>query len=247
MIVRVINPTVTAQWNDETQSTYEEAAHPGTEISVVSLDWGTASIESYRDESLAVPDILNKVVQAEQEGMDAVIIDCMSDPGLYPARELVRIPVVGPAEASMHLGAILGHRFSVLTVFDSDIPAVEDLANRYGLATKLASVRAFNIPVLELHEDLGATIQSLAELSDTTLKADGAHVLILGCTGLAGLAPRIQEILAERGWVIPVLDPPSVAVNLAESLVNMSLIQSKRSYDYPPSKKVIWPVEAAIA
>lgn len=246
MNIRVINPTITAEWDEETQSTYQNAAHSGTEISVVSLTWGTASIESYRDEALAVPDILDKVVQAERDGMHAVIIDCMSDPGLFPARELVRIPVVGPAEASMHLGAILGYRFSVLTVFDSDIPAVEDLAARYGLATKLASARAFNIPVLDLHNNLDATVHNLVDLSHTTLEEDGAHVLILGCTGLAGLAPQIQAILAQRGWDVPVLDPPSVAVNLAESLVQMSLTQSKRTYEVPPSKKVVWPVEAAM-
>jgi allantoin racemase len=246
MIIRVINPTITARWDEETQATYTNAAQSGTEIRVVSLAWGTASIESFRDEALVVPDILDKVVQSEREGMDAVIIDCMSDPGLYPARELVRIPVVGPCEASMHMGAILGHRFSVLTVFDSDIPAVEDLATRYGLATKLASVRAFNIPVLELHNNLDSTVQTLVDLSNTILKEDGAHVLIPGCTGLAGLAPRIQAKLAEHGWDVPVLDPPSVAVNLAESMVHMSLTQSKRTYEYPPSKKVVWPVEAAI-
>jgi allantoin racemase len=245
MIIRIINPTITAHWNEETQYTYEKAAYPGTEINVVSLDWGTASIESLRDEALAVPDILYKVLKAEQDGMDAVIIDCMSDPGLYPARELVRIPVVGPAEASMHLGAILGHRFSVLTVFDSDIPAVEDLVTRYGLANKLASVRAFNIPVLELHKDLEATVQNLVDLSEITLREDGAHVIILGCTGLAGLAPRIQSILADRDFDVPVIDPPSVAIKLAESLVYMSLFQSKRTYEYPPSKKTLWPVESA--
>ena len=67
MKIRVINPTITARWNAETKTGYQEAARPGVEMSVVSLNWGTASIESYRDEALAVPDILNKVVQAEKD------------------------------------------------------------------------------------------------------------------------------------------------------------------------------------
>ena len=175
MIIRVINPTISSQWNGDTQTAYETAAHPESEISVVSLTWGTASIESYRDEFLAVPDILNKVVEAEQDGSDAVIIDCMSDPGLFPARELVRIPVVGPAQASMHLAAVLGHRFSFLTVFEPDIPAVEDLASRYGLGGKLASARPFNIPVLDLHKDLEATVQVLVDLSSRGLEGDVAE------------------------------------------------------------------------
>ncbi|MBM4465510.1 MAG: hydrogenase expression protein HupH [Chloroflexi bacterium] len=244
MHIRIINPTITTRWAEDTRRTYADAARPGTRVSVVSLDWGTASIESYRDEALVVPDILAKVVEAEPAGADAVIIDCMADPGLYAARELVNIPVVGPAQASMHLAAMLGYRFSVLTVFDHDIPAVEDQVARYGLSTRLASVRAFNIPVLALDEDTEATVEVLVNLSEQAVRQDGAHVIIPGCTGLAGLAPRIQAGLAERGCEVPVLDPPSVAMKLAESLVDLGQVHSKRAYPYPPAKEIRWPSKA---
>lgn len=247
MHIWVINPVITTRWEENTRHTYTGAARIGTYINVVSLDWGTASIECYRDDALAVPDILAKVVQAEQEGADGVIIDCMGDPGLYAARELVSIPVVGPAQASMHLAAILGHRFSFLTVFDHDIPMIEDLAARYGLSSKIASVRAFNIPVLALDDDTEATVQVLIDLSEQAVQEDGAHVIIPGCTGLAGLAPRIQAGLAERGCEVPVLDPPSVAMKLAESLVDLGQAHSKRTYPPPPAKEIRWPPEAAFS
>lgn len=241
MHIRVINPTITARWNEDTRQTYAEAARPGTEVTCVSLDWGTSSIETYRDEALVIPGILSAVIEAERAGVDAVIIDCMADPGLYPARELVRIPVVGPAQASMHLAAVLGHRFSVLTVFDHDIPAVEDQVARYGLSSRLASARAFNIAVLALEDDIGATLQVLVDLSEKAVREDGAHVIIPGCTGLAGLAPRIQAGLSQRGCEVPVLDPPVVALKLAESLVDLRQSHSKRTYPSPPSKEIRWP------
>jgi allantoin racemase len=245
--IHVINPTITARWNESSRSSYASVARPGTRVTVVSLDWGTASIEAYRDEALIVPDILTKVVQAEQAGADAVIIDCMADPGLYPARELVAIPVVGPAQASMHLAAMLGHRFSVLSVFDSDIPAVEDLVTRYGLTSRLASVRAFNIPVLAIEEDLEATVQVLVDLGERVVRDDQAHIIIPGCTGLAGLAPQIQAGLVERGCEVQVLDPPSVALKLAESLVDLGLSHSKRTYPPPPDKEIRWPTKGAFS
>lgn len=247
MHIRVINPVITRRWEEDTRRTYASAARAGTRVSVVSLDWGTASIESYRDDALAVPDILAKVVQAEQEGADGVIIDCMADPGLYAARELVRIPVVGPAQASMHLAAIMGHRFSVLTVFEHDIPAVEDQAARYGLSAKLASARAFNIPVLALDDDVEGTVQVLIDVSEQAVREDDAHVIIPGCTGLAGLAPRIQAGLAERGCQVPVLDPPSVAMKLAESLVDLGQSHSQRTYPRPPIKEIRWPSRGAFS
>ena len=245
MEVHVINPTITTSWHEETWRTYAQAARPGTEIRVVTLEWGTASIESYRDEALAVPDILTHVVRAEQAGADAVIIDCMADPGLYPARELVAIPVVGPAQASMHLAALLGHQFSVLTVSEQDVPAVHEQAARYGLAAKLASARPFDIPVLALADDLDATVLKVVEAAEVAVRNDGAHVIIPGCTGLAGLAPRIQAELAARGCEVPVLDPPSVALKLAESLVDLRLSHSRRTYPTPPVKAIRWPADNA--
>ena len=241
MHIRVINPVITTSWEQDTLRTYSDAGHPDTQVSVVSLDWGTASIESYRDDALATPDILNKVVQAEWDGADAVIIDCMADPGLHAARELVRIPVVGPAQASMHLAALLAHRFSVLGTSDRDVPWVEDQVTRYGLADRLASVRGINIPVLALADDPEATVQALVTAAEKAVREDGTHILIPGCTGLAGLASRIQAALAERGCEVPVLDPPSVAMKLAESLVALGYSHSKRTYPYPPAKEIRWP------
>jgi allantoin racemase len=243
MHIRVINPTITTSWEQDTLRTYQRAARPGTQVSVVTLDWGTASIECHRDEALVTPDILTKVVEAEQDGADAVIIDCMGDPGLYAARELVQIPVVGPAQASMHLAAMLGHRFSVLCLFEHDAAMTEDLVNRYGLSTRLASARAFNIPVLSLHDDVEATVQALIPVAQQAVLADGADIIVPGCTGLAGLAPRIQAGLRDLGCEVPVLDPPSVALKLAESLVDLGQAQSKRTWPYPPTKQLRWPVK----
>ncbi len=240
MHIRIINPVITRRWENDTLRTYSSVAQEGTQVSVVSLDWGTASIESQRDEALVVPDILAKVVQAEAEGVDAVVVDCMADPGVPAARELVRIPVVGPAQASMHLAAMLGHRFSVITVFESDIPAVEEQVLRYGLAGKLASVRAFNIPVLDLDTDREATVRTLVDVGERAVREDGAHVIVPGCTGLGGLARSIEAGLRERGLDVPVLDPPLVAMKLAEALVTLGYSHSKVSYPRPPEKEIRW-------
>jgi allantoin racemase len=243
--IHIINPTITTDWEEDTRRTYADAARPGTVIQVVTLDWGTPSIESYRDEALVTPGILDKTVLAEQAGADAVIIDCMADPGLYAARELVSIPVVGPAQASMHLAAMIGHRFSVLTVSEQDVPAVAEQAARYGLSAKLASARPFSIAVLDIGNDIDETVRVLVEIAERVVQEDNAHVIIPGCTGLAGLAPRVQAGLAERNCEVPVLDPPSVALKMAESLVDLGQSHSRRTYPSPPDKEIRWPVAGA--
>ena len=237
--IRVIVPLTTKRFVAAMRPKYAAAARPDTEISVVGLDRGPASLESDYEDSLAVPDILAKVGAAEAEGMDAIIIDCMADPGLSPARELASIPIVGPAQTAMHLAVILAHRFSVMTVLERDIPLIYRLARLYGLESNLASVRPVNIPVLELDRNRERLIGALVEQSVKAVLEDGAHILVFGCTGMMGSAQQVEQALAERGCAVPVIDPSLAALKLAEGLSDMSLSHSKRTYPPPPPKEVI--------
>jgi allantoin racemase len=237
--LRVIIPVVGEHWVAPVEEAYGRAGRPGTEISAVAIDRGPASIESARDEALAIPAVLSEVQAAEAGGMDAVVLDCMADPGLDPARELASIPVVGPAQAAMHLAAMLAHRFSVITVLERGIPGVHRQIVQYGLAGKVASVRAVNIPVLEMGEDRERVIQAMIEESARAVCEDGAHIIVPGCTEMIGMAPAVQEGLAERGCEVPVIDPPALAVKLAEGLVDIGLAHSKRTYPLPPDKEIM--------
>jgi len=237
--IRVVVPIIGQHWAEEAQKAYSALARPGTVVSAVAIEKGPASIETHRDEALAVPGVLLKVQEAAREGMEAVVIDCMGDPGLEAARELVSIPVIGPAQAAMHLAAALAHRFSIITVLEQTIPIVEEQVVCYGLAGKLASVRAVNIPVLEIQEDKERVAAALVEEGLRAVREDGAHIIIPGCTGMIGLARQVQEGLAERGCPVPVIEPPWAALKLAESLVDMGLAHSKRTYPVPPPKEIV--------
>ena len=184
MKIMVINPTTAASSDLETQQEFASYASPGTKVSVTRIDHGPASIECELDKSICVPDFLHKAQQAEAEGYDVIISDCYCDPAVKPARELLSIPVVGPAEASMHFAASLGHRFSVVTVLPNIVPAIEHLAEEYGLETKLASVRYVNIPVLELADKRKLTDALHREML-AAIREDHAHVLVIGCTGMS--------------------------------------------------------------
>jgi len=237
--IRVIVPVTTKSSLGLTEQTYVAAARPDIEISVVGLDRGPASLESDYEDALAVPDLLNKVQAGAREGVDAVIIDCMADPGLGPARELASIPVLGAAQASMHLAAILAHRFSVVTILERDTPLIERLAHLYGLKDKLVSTRPINVPVLELDKDRDRLLESLIDQSAKAVLEDGAHAVVFGCTGMIGLARSVQEGLAQRGCEVPVIDPSLAALKWAECLVETGLTHSKRTYPYPPEKQIL--------
>ncbi|WP_246263211.1 aspartate/glutamate racemase family protein [Parasphingopyxis algicola] len=202
------------------------------------LEKGPSSIESEVDEALAVPGIMQAALAAEESGADAVIIDCMGDPGLKAARELVRIPVLGPAETSMHLAAMLGHKFSIVTVLDSVRPLLDDLARVYAVHDKLASIRVINIPVLEIEQRIAEVQDCLAEIALAAVEQDGADVIVLGCTGFLGCADAITERLESRGYSVPVIDPVPATVCVAQALVKAGLTHSSKTYPKPGPKSM---------
>lgn len=238
--ITLINPTITAEWNEENLQIYLTAAKPDTQLRVVCLEWGTASIEARVDDALAAPGVLQRAIEAERDGAAAVIVNCMNDPGVLAAREMVSIPVIGPLEASMHLAAMLSHRFSIITTGTSDIPSVEELVQRYHMRQRLASVRALDIPVLELLNNPKATLEAMVAATEAAVRQDGAGAIIPGCTLLAEITPQVIARLSERGIEVPVLNPPLVALYLAEMLVALRLSHSRRAYPTPNEKPIRW-------
>jgi allantoin racemase len=234
MRIHVVTPVTTK--GITTASDFESVARADTEVGHSVLDTGPASIESAFDEAIALPDTIAKILEAERDGADAVVIDCMGDPGMGAGREVTSIPVLGPAQTSMHVAALLANSFSIVTVLDAVIPLMDDLAAKYGLADKLASIRSVDIPVLEL-EDHDRLMDELEEESIKAIEQDGAHAIVFGCTGMRGCAPALKERLAARGYEgIPVIDPVVTAFKIAEALVDLGLTPSTRTYTRPREK-----------
>jgi allantoin racemase len=233
--VKIIRPTTSAAFDGEVERMFASYAFPGTQVSVTHLDYGPASVESEFDEAICIPDFLHKAQQAEAEGYDAVISNCFGDPGVKPARELLSIPVVGAAESSMHFAATLGQRFSVVTALPNSVPMIENLAVQYGLDRKLASIRSVNIPVLQLG-DKDRLTSALQQEMIAAIREDHAHVLVLGCTGMRGVAKQLEQRLKREGYEVPVVDPTAAALKFAEALVSIGLKQSRITAMPPPEK-----------
>ena len=206
-----------------------ERSFPGTEVVVQESASGPASIESTVEEALAVPGLIEAAPRLEREGFDALIIGCFGDPGLAAARELVGIPIVGPAQSSGHLAAQLGERFGVLTVVAEVVPSIRRMMRGYGLEGFLADVRAVDVPVLELRERADEVLATLEEEGDRALAA-GADTLVLGCMtmGFLGVADALQDRLR-----IPVVNPVVASLKAAESAVASGLAPSARAYPTP--------------
>jgi allantoin racemase len=203
----------------------------------VSLEKGTASIESFYDEALNVPNILEQAKKAEEKGFDAVIIDCMGDPGLDAARELVKIPVLGANESACHLAAQIAPRFSILNVVAESENAVRSAVIRNGTIQSLASIVTIDIPVLALEKEPEKTIAKMVQASEKAIKQDGAQSIVFGCTGMSSLVKSIEDRLKAKGINAPVIEPLRATVYNAIMWILMGISQSKEAY-MPPRPKL---------
>jgi allantoin racemase len=192
---------------------------------------GPVSIESAYEEYLSVPGAIERVVEAERGGFEGVVLGCFGDPGVEAMREMVSIPVVGPGEASMLMAASLGHRFSIVTVLGSVIPLLERLAWQVGVDRKLASVRAIEVPVVELGRDPDETMTRMVKESEIARDRDRADVIIMGCMSMA-FQDRQAEMAMRLG--IPVVNPVHAGVKLMQALCELGLRHSRTAYPTPP-------------
>jgi allantoin racemase len=233
MRIKVIIPNASESFRDSQIDERRKAALPGTEVDVVCLAHGPESIEAAYDEALAAPYIIEEVKKAEREGYDAVSLDCAMDTVVRASREAVQIPVTSAGESSYFLAMGICARFSIVTVLKSTADRIKENVAAYGFQGRVASVRYARVPVLDLkYED--KAFSAIAGEARKAVAEDGAEAIVLGCTGMSSLTERLVKKLG-----VPVVDPATASLKLAELYVSMKLRTSKVAYEAQPDKTVL--------
>ena len=232
MKIQVINPNTSLAMTESIGVAARSVARAGTEIISVCPTFGPASIESYYDEYLCVPGILDEIHKGEADKADAYIIACYGDPGLSAAREVTTKPVIGIAEASLCIASILAARFSIVTVIPRIHTMLEEMVAHYGFRHRVVSIRTTPLYVLDVEKDPARALQMLHAEARKAKDEDDAEAILLGCAGFAQFATELEEDLN-----IPVLDGVVCAVKLAEAIVELGKTTSKyKTYRLPEEK-----------
>jgi allantoin racemase len=238
--ILAINVNTSESMTREIGEQARAAASVGTEIVATTPRFGPASVESILESHLSAVGVIDSALR-EADGYDAVIMAGFGELGREALQELLSIPVIDITDAAAHIACLLGRTYSVVTTIARAIPAIEDRLALSGLGARCVSVRAANVPVLELAADTEATIDAVTQAAAAAFREDGAEVVCLGCAGMAGLAERVS---LEIG--LPVVDGVAAAVRLAESLHGLGLRTSKVGFYAPSPDKAMagWPFEA---
>ncbi len=215
MRVLVVNPVGHDRWDYSDKKIYESYASEGTEVDVVSLPRGPASVETAEAYAEVEPLII-ELVKGIHAGYDAVIVNCFLDPGVAKLRKILSNKVVvGPCEASLSLARNLSDKVAVVTV-GGDVETlglIKERIKSLGFENVVVGVRGISLRVLELDRDREVTLRHLVNEAAKAV-SERADVIVLGCTGLAGMAREVSDAVG-----VPVIDPAWSALKIAELLV----------------------------
>ncbi len=209
----------------------KEYIRPGFDVQFVGSKRLSTLANSYYDMYIMDTIVIEAGVAAEQEGCAGVCINTVSDSGMTALRSRLRIPVVGPGQASFHLACILGHKFSILTMWQPWVPLYRKTLKEYGLEHRCASIRH-----IDTRPDVRELLQGKEEIVFAKLEAaaraaieqDGADVIVLGSTTMHQSHRYLVEHLP-----VPVINPGLVAYKLCEMLLELGLSHSKLAFPDP--------------
>ncbi|WP_216695254.1 aspartate/glutamate racemase family protein [Dietzia psychralcaliphila] len=170
-------------------------------------------------------DVVNNIVDEGRAGADGIMVACSGDPGIIEARTLVDVPVVGPWEASLHLAAMYGYRFGVVTVADQAwVETCHSLVVKSGLINKCVGVQPISIPSAEAFtEGFTNPDRVVAEIDRQARKLvdQGASAIVIGSAGLSTIASA-GGLKKLAGLDVPVFDTLVVGLKTLEMRVDLT-------------------------
>lgn len=182
-----------------------------------------AGLISAHDWTLADLAVLATGQDASRQGYAAV---CVADPGDYGAnalRSVLDVPVVGAGRSALLYALTLGACFGVLAPTGGYARA-KKLVQEYGLAAQCTGVRRIGE-----EGDREAAVLAAARAAITE---DGAEVLVLWQPLAAAETARLAAALP-----VPLIEPASLSLRLAEAFLGLGLAQSRRTWPMPQVAK----------
>lgn len=218
--------------NDERLAYLQGHAFPGTELDNLADFTGQTtrppSVESRMDELGLAQWYIERAIEAERRGFDAVITGCFGDPGVDAARERVRIPVIAPGETTLLTARMVAHRFSIITPLAGTLPTTREQVIKLGLQDSVAAIRPFGAPIEAIRSKDPELVDSLIDLCQRTIDEDGAELLVFGCASMSLLLDDISERIP-----VPVINAVKLSLKAAEMLVGAGLSHSPVTFPTP--------------
>jgi allantoin racemase len=206
-----------------------EIVSPGTEVTFHGLETAAYAGRAPADvlkyayaRHLILGPVIEKCIQAEREGFDAVAIASYNDPLVREARSVVDIPVVSMAESSLLIACSAARRFALITLTPENVWRLREIVERHGLEKRVSGVYPLELRITE-HDLVEAFAEPSAVLNifgRTVSRAaqDGAELVIPA----EGMLNELMHVHGQhRVDDVPILDCVATTFLHAELMVRM--------------------------
>lgn len=187
----------------------------GFTLRTVAMQQAPPFLETAADYARAVAIAAQELQMLDLSGVDALVLAGAIDPALAQLRTLTSVPLIGPGEAAMYLGAILGKPLSIVTVDAAAARQTEHFLACTTVKPAIVSIRHIDTPIRVIVENLEAAREAVRRECRAAVR-DGAGAIYLGAMTLAMLGIS-GELRRENG--VAVLDPAAVAIRTAVECV----------------------------
>lgn len=210
--IAIVNPITTESITVLLMASAQAVRGPATGISGHTAPRGVPYISS-RAEGLVGGAVALEMIAGIESQSDAVIIAAFGDPGLMAARQLFDVPVIGMSEAAMLTACMLGRRFAIVTFSDALANWYDDCVEMHRMEGRLSGIFSSPTRIADIEKVQDVAADELVALCHRAVES-GAEAVILGGASLAGLAPRVRDLVP-----VAIVDPIAAAVKQAEGLV----------------------------
>ncbi len=181
---------------------------------------------------LVAPAFIDAFRRAEAEGYDAAVPLGALDLAVDAARSVVDIPIVGPAEAMLHIACLLGDRFGVLVYSDTSLVLCRRIVKRYEMTHKIAGwkVSGFHLP--DIIGNREQFLQNFVGHARDLVEKDGAEVILP--MGITQCPVHVNPDWLSEQLGVPVVEGIGAPIRLAAMLVGLNLKHSRKHWPRSP-------------
>ncbi|MGH3366040.1 MAG: hypothetical protein ACRDOY_02430 [Nocardioidaceae bacterium] len=212
MRIRAITPIhIEADELERRRTRYARLAPEGVLVHLDDLGSGPEvprALDTTNDVRRSETLVLAEVRRTDFEAYDAVLPDCVLDPGVGEAHD---VPMLGILQLCAHLLASTGQPVAAVARNEPIAAELERKAVLYGLAGQLTGVRVLGLDVSDIADDAAWG----AALARGTAGLD-APLVINGCSAV--------DVRDDSGRGPGVVDPTALALRVVGLLVELGLV-----------------------
>jgi allantoin racemase len=196
MRVLLVNGNRTQAVTDHCLRVARSVAGPDVTFEGVTARFGADIVTAEPENVIAAHAVLDLLAEHHAR-FDAAILAISFDSGLFAARDLVPIPVIGMTEAALQAAAADGAPVGVVLFGEASLPLYEAHFARLPEGQPIRAIRVVKITSVATYLDADAQARAvLAEIA--ALEGEGIRHIVICGAAMAGLAARLAPMCSAR-------------------------------------------------